>query len=318
MREKVVERRADIGGLLGDQQGAPVQLVAGDHGAEAVQDAAARRRDQPRADPVLLGQRGVARALDHLHLVEPRRRAPPSSRDLAAHQQQGAAGEDAACVGVSRRIRPAPGSATVRWARDRTGSASAGIQRGGQQRLEQRRPGRQQAERQQRGQRPAQRRRAGGERRRTPARPTAKPCAPAAPRASAAPAHARSAASAPDARAADSRAGRAAGRCTNTTGGGIAAGRNSDQNTHAGQRHRRQQRRLVGDAEAAPRSAASAATVQPAGKRVRAPRMSSRRPSVGARAGCRACWSARAISGRPPLRRAPAGALGRRRCRASP
>ena len=30
-------------GLLGDQQGAPVQLVAGDHDAEAVEHAPARR-----------------------------------------------------------------------------------------------------------------------------------------------------------------------------------------------------------------------------------------------------------------------------------
>ena len=100
---ETVERRRHVVGLLGDQQRAPVELVAGDHGAEAVQHAPARRRDQPRADPVLVGQRGVAGALDHLHLVEPAA-SPPSSADLAAHQQQGAAGEDAGAAGITLMV----------------------------------------------------------------------------------------------------------------------------------------------------------------------------------------------------------------------
>ena len=70
---EVVERRSHVAGLLGDQQSAPVQPVAGDHGAEPIQHAPARRRDQPCADPVLLGERGIAAALHHLHLVQPRR-----------------------------------------------------------------------------------------------------------------------------------------------------------------------------------------------------------------------------------------------------
>ena len=57
---EVVEREAEILGLLGDQQGPPVQLVARHHRAEPVEDAAARRGDQPGADAVLLGERGVA------------------------------------------------------------------------------------------------------------------------------------------------------------------------------------------------------------------------------------------------------------------
>ena len=39
-----VERCAHVGGLLGDQQGPPVQLVAGEGDAEPVEHPAARRR----------------------------------------------------------------------------------------------------------------------------------------------------------------------------------------------------------------------------------------------------------------------------------
>ena len=75
-----LERRGDVGGLLGDQQGAPVQPVAGDDLALAVQHAAARRRDQPGREAVLLGQRRVALALLDLQPVQPRAEEaePPS------------------------------------------------------------------------------------------------------------------------------------------------------------------------------------------------------------------------------------------------
>ena len=44
LRERV-ERRIDVVGLLGDEHGAPVGLVAGDDDAETVEDAPPRRGD---------------------------------------------------------------------------------------------------------------------------------------------------------------------------------------------------------------------------------------------------------------------------------
>ncbi len=41
---EIVERVADVVGLLGDQQGAPVEPVAGEHLAEPVEHPPARRR----------------------------------------------------------------------------------------------------------------------------------------------------------------------------------------------------------------------------------------------------------------------------------
>ena len=67
----------------------------------------ARRGDQAGADAVLVGERGVAGAVQHLHLVEPGGEAA-EHRDLAAHQQQGAAGEDAGAVGVALHWRTSP------------------------------------------------------------------------------------------------------------------------------------------------------------------------------------------------------------------
>ena len=62
--------RGDVAGFFGQQHGAPVQRVAGQHLAETVQDARARGRHQTRADAVALGQRGIARTLFDLHAVE--------------------------------------------------------------------------------------------------------------------------------------------------------------------------------------------------------------------------------------------------------
>ncbi len=112
---EIVQRGGYVGGLLGDQQRPPVQLVAGNHGAGAVQHAPARRGDQAGADPVLLGQRGVAAAILHLHLVQASREHAECG-DLCAHHQQGAAGEHAGPAGFAQH-QARSGSATVRWAR---------------------------------------------------------------------------------------------------------------------------------------------------------------------------------------------------------
>ena len=108
-----VERGGDVGGLLHHQQGAPVQLVAADHGAEPVHDAAARRRDQPGADAVALGQGRVAHALDHLHLVQLGGQHAHDA-DLACPQDQGAPGEHA--VGAGFLLHAWSGSARPRCA----------------------------------------------------------------------------------------------------------------------------------------------------------------------------------------------------------
>ena len=72
-RHKAVEggqRGGDVGGLLGQQQSAPVEVVAGEHLAETVDDAAAGGGDQASADAVALGERGIFGALLDLDAVE--------------------------------------------------------------------------------------------------------------------------------------------------------------------------------------------------------------------------------------------------------
>ena len=92
-----VQRVAHVGRLLGRQQRAPVQLVAADDDAGAVQDAPARRGDQAGADPVALRQGRVALPLHDLHLIELGAKEPEDA-NLAGAQQQRAPGEDAGAL----------------------------------------------------------------------------------------------------------------------------------------------------------------------------------------------------------------------------
>ena len=76
------------GRLLGNQDDAVIAAVVGELDAEAVEDAAAQRREQALVDAVVLGARHELVAFDDLQLIEPRRPAPrarppcrrPSSR----------------------------------------------------------------------------------------------------------------------------------------------------------------------------------------------------------------------------------------------
>ena len=104
-----VERRGDVAALVGDELGAVGRAVRGERDAEAVEDAAARRRDQPDADAVLVGEHLVAVRLNHLEEIEPARDGAEERR-LAAGEQQRAPGQklaagDFALLG-HRALRP--------------------------------------------------------------------------------------------------------------------------------------------------------------------------------------------------------------------
>ena len=60
-----------IGRLLGHQQHAVVAPVVGELDAEAVEDAPARRRQQPLGDAVVLGLGHILFAVANLQLIEP-------------------------------------------------------------------------------------------------------------------------------------------------------------------------------------------------------------------------------------------------------
>ena len=95
---ETVQREQKVGGLLRKQERPPVELVAGEHLAEPVHDPAAWRREQPRADPVVVGHRPIFGAVADLKIVEAHPEAAEGGR-LGCHHQQRAPGEDAtACV----------------------------------------------------------------------------------------------------------------------------------------------------------------------------------------------------------------------------
>ena len=88
-----VQRRLDaLGGLFGDQQHAIVAPVVGELDAEAVHDAAARRRDQALGDAVVLGLDLVLVAVADLQLIEAARQHREHRRHATAHPHR-AAGE---------------------------------------------------------------------------------------------------------------------------------------------------------------------------------------------------------------------------------
>ena len=88
-----LQRALQIGRLLGDQHRAIVGEIGGERRAEAIQDQAARRRQQAQVDPVLLRQQSVLVGLDDLQVVHP----PDQRRDqqrLARTEDGDAAVED--------------------------------------------------------------------------------------------------------------------------------------------------------------------------------------------------------------------------------
>ncbi len=78
------QRRLEIAGLLGHDDDPIILPVIGERDAEAVEDAPARRRQQPQIDAVLVGKDGVAVLFEDLQLIhaagEDSRRAPPGRR----------------------------------------------------------------------------------------------------------------------------------------------------------------------------------------------------------------------------------------------
>ncbi len=107
-----LEHRRDVARLLGDEQRAPVEAVAGDHAALPVQHAPARGREQPRGDAVLLRERRVLRAFLDLQAPQPRGEEAEDA-ELQPAQRQRAAREDVAAL-LLRELRAAHGEALQR------------------------------------------------------------------------------------------------------------------------------------------------------------------------------------------------------------
>ncbi len=82
-----VERGVDVAALVGHELRTIGRPVGRERDAEAVDDKAARRRDEADADPVLVGERLVAAGLDHLEEIEPAGHGR-QQRDLAAGEEQ--------------------------------------------------------------------------------------------------------------------------------------------------------------------------------------------------------------------------------------
>ena len=87
-----VQRAVDVAGLLGHDDDAVALLVDRQRHAEAVEDAAALRGQQPQVDAVFLGQDLVFVGLQHLQVIHPRGQRADHAR-LQPAQQQGAAGQ---------------------------------------------------------------------------------------------------------------------------------------------------------------------------------------------------------------------------------
>ncbi len=65
-----VDRRVDVGGLLGDDDDPVILAVIGEADAKPVKDAAARRHQKPQVDAVLVSHDAVAVAVEDLELIE--------------------------------------------------------------------------------------------------------------------------------------------------------------------------------------------------------------------------------------------------------
>ena len=89
-----IECLLDVARLFAHQDYAVVLLVHRHRHAESVDDAPARRRQQPQVDPVVLGEGGIALGLDHLEVIH----APGQHREqrrLRAADDKCPAGEGA-------------------------------------------------------------------------------------------------------------------------------------------------------------------------------------------------------------------------------
>jgi hypothetical protein len=112
---EIAERRPEILGLLGNHQDPVGRRVAGERCAVPVEDPAARRRQEPMIDAVLVGEQGILVGRDHLQIVEPAGQQAEQA-ELAGAEQERAAGEAAQAVDVTMHGSPAgrgcaPGSA---------------------------------------------------------------------------------------------------------------------------------------------------------------------------------------------------------------
>ncbi len=107
-RDDLIERGKHllhVGRLLGDDHDAVILPVDGEILAEAVGDAATRRRQQTQVDTVLVGEHPVPVGLDHLqvvHAADERR----EERQLGARQHGGASGEDLVAEMLAVHLRP--------------------------------------------------------------------------------------------------------------------------------------------------------------------------------------------------------------------
>src|SRR3546814_4799659 len=82
-------------------------LVDRQRRAEPVDDQAAYRRDEARADPVLVRHRGIAAPLDDLKVVHAARQDTEQA-ELAGAEQERAPGEGAVASVVAAHVRPFP------------------------------------------------------------------------------------------------------------------------------------------------------------------------------------------------------------------
>ena len=134
---EALDQHLDAAAAVGGGHGAEIVAVDGQRLARAVEDQAARRRQQPEIDAVFLGQRGEALGLDDLELVEPAGQGR-QQHGLGAAQQQGAAREQAGALAVALAIAhhgvvspgravPRDSSGTFSGSRARTRASSGAI-----------------------------------------------------------------------------------------------------------------------------------------------------------------------------------------------
>ena len=80
LRERIERGRAGPSVCSRDHEDPIGRAVARERHAVAIEDPAARRRQQAMVDPVLVGEQRVLVGGHHLQVVEPRRRAPRTAR----------------------------------------------------------------------------------------------------------------------------------------------------------------------------------------------------------------------------------------------
>jgi hypothetical protein len=118
-----VERCLGVAGLLDHQQRPPIQPIARHHHAEPIDQLPARRRHQPGADPIALGQQCEVAALHDLHLVQLGAEQPEHAH-LHPRQQDRAPGKHTARIDIAAAHQACSGSATPRCATIRNSDSS--------------------------------------------------------------------------------------------------------------------------------------------------------------------------------------------------